>query len=327
MPRVARSHSHIPGAVVHVIVRFVDGRFVIDDEARQHYLRLLAAALRSVDWRLISFAMMSSHIHLGLLMGYMALDAWAKSLHIRFAHWLNRRSRRDNPKTLGHVIADRPTTKPLAVGGARLLVSYHHRNPIEAGVVEDAACSDWTSHRAYLGLAQPRGGLDVSLGLRLCGFDDSQRGRQELHAFVQQSSASDYAGLFHGPTEDVAEPVSRTAAISAPDLIASASEVLGVPLEQVMSRARSRGVVRVRRAAILVWLEMGGCAREIAEALRVSPSAVSRLLSRRHDEAEARADADVVVRGLGQKVEFVNLASPAGRCLGWSIGEQVELSI
>lgn len=97
MPRRSRTTSHIPGGLVHVICRFVDGRFILDDLGRGQYLSLLERALRRVDWILISYALMSSHIHLGLIMGDAELRTWAHPVHLRFAQWVNRRLRRTTP--------------------------------------------------------------------------------------------------------------------------------------------------------------------------------------------------------------------------------------
>jgi len=305
MPRGSRDLTHIPGAVVHVIIRFVDGRFLIDDEARLHYLAVLSSALRGSDWRLISFAIMSSHIHLALVMGSAALESWIKSLHIRFAQWLNRRSRRNNPKTLGHVFADRPTTLPTPRNRARLLITYHHRNPVEAGVVDDASCSDWTSHQDYLGLTAARGGIDVALGLRLAGFDDSAEGRRELHAFVQRTSVYEI-----DLRDDEPQLGPQTSAHHPPPpadpryVVRAAAETLGETLDNVLGRSRRRAVVMVRRVALLVWLQLGGRAYEMATVLGITRSAASRLLTRPHDGDDARARADDVLSRLA--VENVN---------------------
>jgi hypothetical protein len=61
------------------------------------------------------------------------------------------------------------------------LVSYVHCNPVRAGVVAAADESNWTSHRAYLGVARKPPWLDVQLGLDLCGFSTGQ----ELDAYTR----------------------------------------------------------------------------------------------------------------------------------------------
>lgn len=299
MPRIARQYTHVPGALAHVIVRFVDGRFVLDDHARSHYLGLLAQALRSSDWRLISYALMSSHVHLGCLIGETELRSWALPVHIRFAQWINRRVAEDNPKSLGHVIADRPTTKVMCPSRARFLMAYHHRNPIEAGVATDPAESTWTSHRAYLGLAPCEGGLDLELGLELAGFEPSREGRRQLHEFVSRAALR-IADL---DTTEAVVPVRPKARVplTPTDVVRVVARVLDVPMRELVRGSRAVPVVMARRVALMVWIERGFAARDITAVLGISPSGASRLLGRRHDTVEVRAGVDRVAAILDEE--------------------------
>lgn len=286
MPRVARHLTHVPGALTHVIVRFVDGRFVLDDEARFHYLVLLERALRGSDWRLISYALMSSHVHLGCIMGAAELKSWVLSLHLRFAKWINRRSGEHNPKVLGHVIADRPHTNLICPSRARFLVAYQHRNPLEAGVVNDPAESTWTSHRAYLGLEPCRGGLDLSLGLELVGFEPSPEGRRDFHEFVSRNEVT-LAAL--QSAEQAPLPTKTRVTLSATDILQLVVTTLPVSLDEMLRGSRRGPVVVARRVALLAWIELGHTLRDMVEALGISPSGASRLLTRPHDVREVRA--------------------------------------
>ncbi len=93
MPRYARIIE--TGDLVHVISRFVNGEFrLTNNDERQEYLRRDGLTLAIADWVLVSFALMSSHIHLGVFAGHDLFSKWAKSLHSGFASWLNRRQGR-----------------------------------------------------------------------------------------------------------------------------------------------------------------------------------------------------------------------------------------
>ncbi len=63
-----------------------------------------------------------------------------------------------------------PNIVPYPVEGVARLIAYIHRNPVRAGLVTAPADTDWTSHRAYLGLAYKPSWLDVNLGLQLSSF-------------------------------------------------------------------------------------------------------------------------------------------------------------
>ena len=178
MPRYRRQIA--PGSVQHVISRFVDREFRFEvDGAREEYLRRGARALGRTDWRALAFALMSSHVHWALRAGSRPSAAFVKPLHTGFAGWLNATQRR-----LGPVFAERHRSVTCEGETAAALIAYIHNNPVRAGVATDPADSDWTSHRAYLGLAEPPAWLDVELGLHLCGFAATRSGRQAFHAFV-----------------------------------------------------------------------------------------------------------------------------------------------
>jgi hypothetical protein len=298
MPRKNRAEQVVPGTLTHVISRFVDGRFVLDDDARSRYLQLLAKAVSGSDWIPLSYALMSSHIHLALMAGRTELRSWAHSVHVRFAHWINARLKQTNPRVLGHVFADRPSTYPMCPTRAGLLISYHHRNPIEAGVVDEPSASTWTSHRAYLGLEPSAGGVDVSLGLRLAGFDESSAGRRAFGRFVAHGEVGINDVRPSGRTPDPSPLPSPCSRPSPREIVGVAAAVMGVPTADVFRGSRVRRVATVRRVALAVGLELGRTASEMAHALEISKSAASRLLIRPHDAELVRASSVRVLSAL-----------------------------
>ncbi len=164
MPR--RRRFALPGEVCHVISRFVAQEyFIATAEQRRAYLCTLGTHLAASDWRCFSFAIMSNHIHLGLRAGRDALASWMRPAHTRFAQWINEQRER-----IGAVFVRGPNIINLQVEGVARLIAYIHRNPVRAGVVASPAETEWTSHRAYLGLAYKHSWLDVELGLELGGF-------------------------------------------------------------------------------------------------------------------------------------------------------------
>jgi hypothetical protein len=60
--------------------------------------------------------------------------------------------RRRGLKTRGPVFAGPPKTVNFSDDKAGYLAAYLHNNPVRAGIVQNAADSTWTSHRAYIGL-------------------------------------------------------------------------------------------------------------------------------------------------------------------------------
>src|SRR5207344_226300 len=102
MPRSPRRTT--PGALHHVISRFVDRRWYLSaDREREKYLNLLGRALSQTDWRCIAYCLMSNHLHLAMVAGERSLDSWVRKVNSPFAHWLNAEHDR-----LGPVFANRP---------------------------------------------------------------------------------------------------------------------------------------------------------------------------------------------------------------------------
>src|SRR5436190_22722099 len=104
MPTFAR--LHFPGALVHVIARIVDRRFLIAcSDERAAYLARIPKALARTDWLLVAYAVMSNHVHLVLIAGEAPPWRFYQSLHGSFAAWFNASQQR-----LGPLFAGRPRT-------------------------------------------------------------------------------------------------------------------------------------------------------------------------------------------------------------------------
>ncbi|MCB9558454.1 MAG: transposase [Deltaproteobacteria bacterium] len=178
MPRHRRDCP--AGTLQHIIVRFIDRRFQLATAAdRSAYLRIFGRTAERCDWRFLSFALMSNHIHWCALTGRMSLRDIFHPVNTRFGMLWNRRHR-----GLGPIIAGRPANFPVQAERVVELIAYNHMDPVRNGVVTDPKSSRWTSHRAYVGLDPEPAWLDVDLGLRLGGFPATPAGRRAFDAFV-----------------------------------------------------------------------------------------------------------------------------------------------
>lgn len=154
------------GAIYHLISRFVGNEwFMASEVERRTYLFLLQRAIEKTDWRILAYALMSSHIHLAFVAGKGRLRDWLAPMHTDFALWINERLER-----IGGVFVRGPTVHEFSPSGVGRLINYIHCNPVRAGVIVDPSQNDWTSHRAYLGMARRPAWLDVERGLELSGF-------------------------------------------------------------------------------------------------------------------------------------------------------------
>jgi REP element-mobilizing transposase RayT len=155
-----------PGCIYHLIPRFTAREFFIEsDRQRDHYRRLLGAYIAESDWKCFAYALMSNHVHLGVVAGEMPLADWMRDMHREFAEAIN--VQRDR---IGQVFVRGPRKIKYSEAEMSRLVGYIHRNPVRAGVVREPKESDWTSHQAYLRLARRPSWLDVELGLERIGL-------------------------------------------------------------------------------------------------------------------------------------------------------------
>ena len=269
---------------------------------------------------------MGNHVHWVSRLGYAPLSDFFQPLHSAFSRWLNQRQGR-----LGPLFACRP--KQFIVDEERFayLIAYIHNNPVRAGVVGDAADSEWTSHRAYIGEAEPPPWLDVGAGLALCGFDSSPRGRGEFHDFVRAAAnhprdttwsedhvarvRTEVRSMLRAPVEIgprvgcsprydlLARPNTPVREgrirVSVRRVVKTAAREFFLAEDELRSTVRRRDVVAARRLALLVWSrELRQPQAEMAAALGLSESAASQLLGRASAVAELTLRAGDVARGL-----------------------------
>ncbi len=333
MPRFRRLIR--PGDLVHLISRFVDGRPRLSCHTeRDEYLRRLGAHLERSDWKLLSYALMSTHVHHALVAGLEPFELLIKSVHAPFAGWLNRRQ-----GCLGPVFADRPKTLVVDPLWAARLIAYHHNNPARAGVVRDATASSWTSHRAYLGEVAAPDFLSVELGLELTGFGVSRAGRQDFAAYVASRQAEPRDPMLSGDLRRASRELRRAlgAAVAiqhpgtGPDGLdyapaapaarweGSLEPVISLvafhrgltPLE-ISGPCRRCDVTSARRLVAVIAGQLGRSNRETGLLLGVSEAAVRKLrrTATAHDRLEAERLGQLLRVGNGnhKRVRWVRTA-------------------
>jgi REP element-mobilizing transposase RayT len=323
MPRHARLHA--PGTIHHIIARFVNKEWRINNEvARDAYRARIATAFAHTDAIVLADGLMSSHVHLVVELGVRPPWEFMHSLQTAFAHWINQTQGR-----LGPVWADRYSCLVVDRDQTLRLIVYVHNNPVRAGIVHHAVDSTWTSHRCYTSDEESPAWLDEKRGLKLCGFGTSRAGRREFDAFVRahegdprdpklsaSTTRDDRAKIreeLGGPVETTSPSMTKEGehafGILAPSgmllrprwsgdprrVIALVSQYMGAPVERIASALRQRDIVTARRLALLTWVGyLGRDQKTMAALVGISGSAASHLLA---DHAGCA--------GLAEKAEFV----------------------
>ncbi len=270
-----------PAVAYHVISRFVAREFFIDAATvRQEYLTLLGRALTFTSWRCLGYAIMSNHIHLAMVAGTDPLAGWLRRVHAPFAEATNRSRER-----IGALFVRGPRTILVPDSGVGQVLAYIHNNQVRAGVSARPRDSTWTSHRAYLGLDRPPGWLDIDEGLRRAGtphgeaFDQlvvgatqhpilgDARTDRELYVRLAAYERARHRELRRRP----AEPP-----MAAAHLVALVAHELAMPLAQLQSQRRGELEVLGRAVVIACGARLGCTTRELANALAITPQAVTK---------------------------------------------------
>jgi putative transposase len=132
---------------VHLIHRFANGEFLLEDPALKAYLRHLLLMYKKVfSIRIFAYCFLDSHFH--LVVAFNSTRELSRFIHavcFRLARRINEVLGRK-----GHAFMDRART-PVIQTGRRLIATmrYIDLNPVRAGIVKAAHLYDWSSFRFY----------------------------------------------------------------------------------------------------------------------------------------------------------------------------------
>ncbi|CAN5883138.1 transposase [soil metagenome] len=290
---------NLEGSIYHCIARFVDRNwFFQHEDERAHYLFLLGRAMGRTDWRCLSYALMSNHIHLAMIAGKAPMASWTKPTHSPFARWMNKRHDR-----LGPLFAQRVKDYEVTPVGAGQLLAYIHNNPVRAGVVKQPRQSTWTSHGAYVGRESAPSWLGVDEGLRLAGFSTGPEFDRWVCRTPGESSGMGVElnrsevrrrGALEIGTPTIVDGRSQFPLLVRPfchvrpdprRVVEVVSELTGVPIALICSRRRLAAACEARRIVAHCGLALGITPSDISVALGISPQAVGALHRRTLDKA------------------------------------------
>jgi REP element-mobilizing transposase RayT len=190
-----RPRLHVPGGFYHVTLRGNHRQDIFfSDEDRLRLERYVATALEQVGARIHAYCWMTNHIHLLIQVADTPLGAFMQRIGTRYARAVQARV-----PTTGHLFQNRYHALLVDVDRYFLaLLRYIHLNPVRAGLVSDPEDYRWSSHRAYLGLADCHW-LETEFGLRM--FNAHIAGaRDRYRAFVVQAIGSPRDPQLTAPT-------------------------------------------------------------------------------------------------------------------------------
>ena len=202
---VARgSRVIVAGGIYHVFARGNNKADIfLDSVDRSWYLRLLAATVRDLNVKILSYVLMSNHVHLVVQITTPNLAEVMHSVHSPYAAHVNRRH-----DHTGHTFSSRYKSK-IIIDDRHLLETtrYVHLNPVRAGLVRLPEDYTWSSYGYYRGEGRNQL-VDPALVLSILA-DDPVRGRKAYEKFVG-------AGIDRLASQTPREPVPGLPSRSAP---------------------------------------------------------------------------------------------------------------
>lgn len=275
-----------PGALHHVMVRGIERRALfMDDLDRQDLLERLCRILPEAEASCPAWAFMPNHVHYVIRAGKVPLSQVMRRLNTGFAVRFNLRHER-----VGYLFQNRFRSRLVAGDeDLRNLVRYVSLNPLRAGLVaslEHLERFRWCSYGALLGRRASLPFEDLPAGLAPFA-DRTSLARARLRASMRRSDGEEA-----GVPEEAPFPIAPRARSSVDEppaevhrdlvqLTTAACQRLGVSVRELQRGARSDRASRARALICHVAVSCWRLPRKmVAEAVGVSPSAVSHVLVR-----------------------------------------------
>jgi putative transposase len=310
-----RPRLEIQGGLYHIITRGNNRRLIFgsDDDYRKFLLQL-ADQKAKVPFYLYAYCLMPNHIHLLVERRRDSISRFMQRLLTSYSQYHNRKYNKS-----GHLLQGR--YKSILCQSDQYLaelVRYIHLNPVRARMVRRAQDFRYSSHRAYLGLDESSP-VDCEPLLRHFGAT-KKIARERFGLFVRAGRKLGHReelyradeGRILGSEEWVAETRNRIGEIPRgarsqkqprtrldPEALMSVAEkVTGFAAEEVCSGGKSRALVLVKEAMIVVGRELGMSNADMARLLGLDASVVSR----RYELGKARMEQSQEARRLVKRL-------------------------
>ncbi|MEM7015743.1 MAG: transposase [Pseudomonadota bacterium] len=250
------------GAWYHVMNRGASRQAIFKTDAqRQHFLSLLAEASSRFNAEWHAYCLMGNHYHLMLRTPEANLQRIMRHINGLYTQYYNRSERRDGPLFRGRykaILVEAPTY------WARLS-RYIHRNPLDAGLVDDLIDYPWSSYPAYIDRQPIPDWLECNYILSSLATSDvhvhyqayvADASDKELQTFYRQKTqtpilASDIFKATLGlkkANPDIPALKSLRAVPSVEQIAEAVSRHLDVPPDAIWISKRGRGVDSPARA-------------------------------------------------------------------------------
>jgi len=309
----------IQGGLYHIITRGNNRQLIFgSDDDRRKFLLQLAHQKARLPFYLYAYCLMPNHIHLLIERQDDSISRIMQRLLTAYRQYHNRKHRKS-----GHLLQGR--YKAILCQSDQYLaelVRYIHLNPVRAKMVRRPQDFPYSSHRAYLGLDEAWL-VDVEPVLRNFGAN-KKLARHTFQVFVRAGMKLGHREEFYradegrilGSEEWVAETKNRIGEIprgarpqmktrsrlDAEALMRAAERVTGLHEHELRGGRKTRALVLVKEAMIIVGRELGASNADLARLLGLDASVVSRRYESGSAKMNESQEARQLVKRLREKL-------------------------
>ena len=133
--------------IYHIIIKGIDESTIFyDDEDRNVFLNKLKISKKKYKYKVLTYCLMSNHVHLVISIENENLSKGIQSLIIRYASYFNKKYDRKGPFVQNRFNSKKVESQRYFLEVCR----YVHRNPEKAGI-EKTDKYKWSSYHEYIG--------------------------------------------------------------------------------------------------------------------------------------------------------------------------------
>ena len=146
MPRHAR--KYLETSFFHVMVQGINKEYIFRKEQYKNmYVNLLKKYIKNIDLKIISFCIMSNHVHLlAKVEDIKILSSFMLKVNSAYAKYYNYME----GERVGYVFRDRYKSEPI-LDRRQLIrcIKYIHENPVKAGIVKYPKDYNFSSYKYF----------------------------------------------------------------------------------------------------------------------------------------------------------------------------------
>ena len=310
----------IEGGLYHIYSRGNNRQriFLSDDDYRK-FLAQLERQKRNLPFYLYAYCLMPNHFHLLIERREDFISQIMQRLLTAYCQYHNRKYGK-----CGHLLQGR--YKAILCQSDQYLaelVRYIHLNPVRAKIVRNPEDYPYSSHRSYLGLKQSPL-ADVEPVLRYFGATKPVA-RARFERFVRAGKNLGHRDEFYrahdgrllGSDEWITDTKNRVGEIprgarprikpnsrvNISALLSAAERLTGLHASDIFGSRKSRTIILVKEAIIVVGRELGASNADLARLLGIDGSSVSRRYDAGLAKMSRSQEAKLLIQRLREEME------------------------